>query len=960
MADAHDRAPFPDGLHPFWFWNARIEPGEIRWQIEQMAEQGVRGFFLSPRQGLEQPYLSDTWFDLVEVALDAAARHGLTAHLYDDFPYPSGAAGGAVMMGEPRFEATQLTHRSWTVPGGAVRIDLPRGAPLCVVAHPLRDGAVDWSRRVDLLPQVGVTLASRSYRESVGLTQYNRKRFFAQEPTPSLEVDLPAGPHRIFAAVQERITWHKYWGTAVDVLDPDAIEKFLRLTHERYAARLGTGLRAAASIFTDETEPQWSPRLIGAYRAEHGEDLSPLLPALQDGSHPRHLELLDRLWRLRLRLFEESFEGPVSRWCAAHGIRYAGEKPSLRLSQLRWMDIPGCEPGHTKAGAAKHDLLRPHPRQNARATASAAYFYGKEGSLCECYHSLGWSGTLQDAKSIAESLLLMGIRWLVPHAFFYTTHSLAKHDAPPTFFFQMPYWPLFGRLSKRLERIAARFAGTWIDADIAVVDPASGLPTSENFSAYEDLMHALGAAQLDFHVVDTDILEAGELASGSVRLRDVVVRIVVLPPMRMVEPPLAAWLDRFAAGGGQVLRMQHGDDPRATAKRLLALSQPRLRLTALAGSAERVLSVTRRSRDGHCWLLINSGDAAVDLALDAGVELRELPLDELSTPMLRKLDGAWRRTLAPYESALIEEGPTEEAPPPRLVARIGGRCRVMPVDANLVRLGEWELSLPEAGEGSARVAPMPLANQLDQARLRFAPRFEHGFGTTPAVRLPRLRARYACEVMNAYAGAVDLVMEPGSLAGDWSLRVNGSRPFVASDFTATTAHVRGSLGLDVTSLLARGRNRIEIELETERLDGGLLNPLYLAGAFAATVEPIGMAAPRAEGVFEDWEGNGLPWYAGTVDYALAVDLGTPPSSGEVVVDLEFAEPFLDCAEVSFNGGPWRPAPWAPRQVRVPAGELRPGRNELSVRVRTTLIRAFEGQWFDQRAHRYRKVGERAG
>jgi hypothetical protein len=406
--------------------------------------------------------------------------------------------------------------------------------------------------------------------------------------------------------------------------------------------------------------------------------------------------------------------------------------------------------------------------------------------------------------------------------------------------------------------------------------------------------------------------------------------------------------------------MQHGDDARATVKRLLTQAQPRLRLSAANGSAERVLAVTRRGNDGRCWLLINTASEPVDLALDAGGELRELALDDSSTPALRKEGGVSRRVLAPYESVLLEEGPAEvPLPPPRLVARVAGRCLVTPLDANLLRLGEWELSLPESGEESARVLPMPLANQLDQGRLRFAPRFEHGFGTTPNLRLPRLRARYRCGFTSRFTGAVELVMEPGSLAGDWSLRLNGSRPFVPSDFKPTAAHVRGSLGLDVTALLERGRNRIEIELESDRLDGGLLNPLYLAGAFAVTVSPPTLASPRAEGAVEDWEGNGLPFYAGAVEYALRVDLEQPPSVGEALVELAFAEPFADCAEASFNGGPWRPVPWSPRLVRVPAAELRPGANELRLRVRTTLIRTFEGQWFDQRAHRYRQVGETA-
>ena len=59
----------PPGFYPFWFWNDTLNEKEIRWQIAQMAEQGIRGFFIHPRQGLKQPYLSDAFFDMVEVAI---------------------------------------------------------------------------------------------------------------------------------------------------------------------------------------------------------------------------------------------------------------------------------------------------------------------------------------------------------------------------------------------------------------------------------------------------------------------------------------------------------------------------------------------------------------------------------------------------------------------------------------------------------------------------------------------------------------------------------------------------------------------------------------------------------------------------------------------------------------------------------------------------------------------------
>ena len=159
-----------------------------------------------------------------------------------------------------------------------------------------------------------------------------------------------------------------------------------------------------------------------------------------------------------LELFMKTFEAQVASWCRAHHLRYSGEKPSVRLRQLAVMDVPGCEPGHAKAGAARSDLLQEDTRGNARSTASAAYFYGKEGSLCECFHSLGWGTTLQDAKIISESLIAFGTRWLVPHAFFYSTRGLRKHDAPPSFL-QMPYWPLFGELTRRVEELARHSMG---------------------------------------------------------------------------------------------------------------------------------------------------------------------------------------------------------------------------------------------------------------------------------------------------------------------------------------------------------------------------------------------------------------------------------------------------------------------------------------------------------------------
>ncbi|MCD6285404.1 MAG: hypothetical protein J7M39_05770, partial [Anaerolineae bacterium] len=250
---------------------------------------------------------------------------------------------------------------------------------------------------------------------------------------------------------------------------------------------------------------------------------------------------------------------------------------------------------------------------------------------------------------------------------------------------------------------------------------------------------------------------------------------------------------------------------------------------------------------------------------------------------------------------------------------------------------------------------MPLANQLSTSGLPFAPAFHHFFGHVPELSLPELTVRYEASFECAYEGPVELVMEPGSLRGDWSICVNEAPPLTAAAFGPTMAHVRGSLGADITAALQPGANTIRVEVTTDRLDGGLLNPLYLAGSFGVVLAPLGLVAVKVDGAFERYVDNLLPYYAGVVDYTMRFTLLAVPESPTALVSLETPEPFHEAAEVSINDGDRLPVLWEPRQVEVPTSVLRVGDNSLRVRVYTTLIRSFEGQWFDYDAHRYRDV-----
>jgi hypothetical protein len=948
----------PIGFYPFWFWNDDLSADEIRWQVGAMAAQGVRGFFIHSRQGLERPYLSESFFQMADAAIEAADEHDLLVHLYDEYPYPSGIAGGAVTLGCPQYYATQLVQKSYGLDGGPVRLGLPRGKVLCCTAYPLQGQAVDWERGIDLRDHIGMILERESYVE-MGLTSYNRKRYFASEPTPVLETTLPAGPHRLFISVQVTVDHFKYWGHYVDTLNPEAVARFIALTHERYRQRYADRFgQRIVSIFVDETAPWWSDHIPAAFHAEYGYDLLAALPALQDNTHPDHVKVTYDLQRLTYRLFCQSFEEQLSGWCREHGLAYSGEKPSLRLAQLKYMDIPGCEPGHTKVGA-RPDWLRARVRANARATASAAYFFDKPGALCECYHSLGWSATLQDAKSIADGLLLAGIRYLVPHGFFYSTHALKKHDAPPTFFFQMPFWPLFGVLSGYVERIAAMFEGTHIDAEILLVDPGSGVPAHAELAAYETILWLLAEQHLDFHIVDTEILASGQIGDGYVQVADITAKVVIVPPMRVIEEPLQAWLETFEVAGGTVVHCACDLEPEALAAELLKTVQPSLRIQAGGREATQIVSVKRVSRDRAIWFLVNLGGEPLTVEFESGGGLREVPLDGNRPTRLEKKDGRYQRLIWPFESLALEAA---GAAIPELISQItipvGGPARVHVENANLLRLGEWRMALQNQDGGwgqSARVPAIPIANQLEEGAIPFVPAYRKYFGHELELSLPELHARYEATFSCDYKGPVQFVMEPGSIVGDWHISINESGTLGPADFQPAAAHVRGSLGVDITGWLVPGENVIRVEVSTDRTDGGLLNPLYLAGDFGVLLNPARIVARTDEGAFEEYEANLLPHYAGVIEYTTTFTLDQLPDTERVLVAFEYAEPFHEASEVAINDGPYQPVLWQPRCIALERACLRVGENTLKTRVYTTLIRSFEGQRFDYALHEYQDV-----
>jgi hypothetical protein len=487
------------------------------------------------------------------------------------------------------------------------------------------------------------------------------------------------------------------------------------------------------------------------------------------------------------------------------------------------------------------------------------------------------------------------------------------------------------------------------------------VPAQAELAAYETILWLLAEQHLDFHIVDTEILASGQIGDGCVQVADVAAKVVVVPPMRVIEEPLQAWLEAFEAAGGMVIYCACDLEPEVLAAEVLKTVQPSLRIRTGDREATQIVSVKRVSEDRTLWFLVNLGGDLLAVELESGGDLREVPLDDDRPTRLEKKDGRYQRLIWPFESLALEavDDAAGPEPIPQITVAVGGPAKVHVENANLLRLGEWQMAL-RGKEGdwgqSALVRATPIANQLEEGEVPFVPVYRKYFGHEPELSLPELHARYEITFDCDYSGPVQLIMEPGSIVGGWHIDVNGNNSLGPADFQPTAAHVRGSLGTDITDRLVPGENVIHVEVITDRSDGGLLNPLYLAGDFGVRLNPARIVARTDEGIFEEYEQNLLPYYAGVIEYTTTFTLVQLPSAERVLVAFDYERPFHEASEVSVNDGPYQSLLWQPRCLALERARLRVGENTLKTRVYTTLIRSFEGQRFDYKLHEYQDVG----
>lgn len=571
-------------IKPFWFWNGDITEEGLDYQIREMKDKGLGGFFICARQGLTVPYLSGRWFELVEFACRRAKELGMEAWLYDEYPYPSGMSGGEVLKLHPEAEHMVLHHeRIHAEEGGRIRRELGWGEVLYAGAFLLReDGSRIYEKRLDLMEDIGSLQTSEIY-QITGLTMYNNKRFFSYGPQEVLETCLPEGSWDIDIYIQKPLGDFKFYGGFFDPCSKEAVRSFLDTTHEKYRKALGKNMsESVMGIFSDEvgmlSPIPWSKKVIQAFRDRKGYSLTEVLPALHDENWEGAYRIRYDLYDVIHQIFVESYHKQVSDWCGEHGISYCSEVPYMRLSTQRYSHIPGGDTAHEKAGRELewiYDKYLCAFRYSSNAASSLARQLGREQCLIESFHSVGWTMTLQDAKWMIDRLCSSGINFFVFHAFYYTIDSITKHDAPPSQFFQNPYWRHYRSLADYVGRIGAYTSNTRDTCSTAVLDPVptmwallgdpfQGFPyrgeSEQERKRCDEIRDnwvyttkTLLLNQLQYNHLDSEMLPDFEVKDGRISMGNASYSLIVVPPAYFYERKALQKLREFAESGGSVI-----------------------------------------------------------------------------------------------------------------------------------------------------------------------------------------------------------------------------------------------------------------------------------------------------------------------------------------------------------------------------------------------------------------------
>ena len=457
---------------PFWFYNDNYNEDEIIRQLDCMAENGIKAFFLHVRDGktIEEAYGTDLYFKQVRFIVEQSIKRDIKVWLYDEDSYPSGNCGGKIIYNHPELMSYTLKVEKVEVEDGVARKELGNVKGLYGYVITQENG----EEKVEVLKNCFGPIRKnwyhvvedRAYYYDMNDISYKHYRGETNYAKMSFETDAPENAEVYVAYLVPAYTDERY-GMQVDSLNKKTAQVFIEYVHENYKKHVGEYFgKEIPGIFFDEpwTGGYYIPytdELNGYFYKKYGYRLEDNLYRFCK-EYKGEYQAFSRDYLIACsNLFSKNFIAPIKKWCKKNGLLLTGHftceenvLAQTRMGQnifenIKHMDVPGFDIICTNLG----DLVHPALILGSNVVSSCSAQNGKNTILAECMALAPFNLNYYGEKRIADWLFVNGINMLVPHALYYGFSAFQHTEAGKSFFFQDAYFEDYVKFTHYVGRV---------------------------------------------------------------------------------------------------------------------------------------------------------------------------------------------------------------------------------------------------------------------------------------------------------------------------------------------------------------------------------------------------------------------------------------------------------------------------------------------------------------------------
>ncbi len=504
---------------PFWSWNGKLNIDKLKKQIRWMEKNGMGGYFMHARSGLQTEYLSDEWMNCIKACVSEGESLGMKSWLYDENGWPSGFAGGKLLDDEANRDKYILAE----------------------IGDYDATATVSYQLNEDTLIRVSEGEENKEY-----LNLYI----------------------------------HTATSTA-DILNPKVVAKFIALTHERYKEEFGEQFsEKIEGFFTDEPQYQrWHTpytNMVEEYWKEHfQEDILNELGLLfveKDG----YRSFRYRYWKAMQELMLNSFAKQIYEWCDKNDVKLTGHY--IEECGLGWQMLccAGIMPFYEYQHIPGIDWLGKGStiEISARQAGSVAAQMERKQVLTETFACTGWDVAPRDLRRIAGFQYVTGVNLMCQHLVPYSERGSRKYDHPSHFTDLNPWVKEdFKSFNDYFTKLGYYLGEGEKHVNVAMLHPirsayfdykredeANGFGIMHLDERFKAECRELSSRGIDFHFLDEVLLAKHGFVNGArIGCGKCEYEYLVLPSLITMDQSTERLLCEYVKQGGKVLLL--GEKP---------------------------------------------------------------------------------------------------------------------------------------------------------------------------------------------------------------------------------------------------------------------------------------------------------------------------------------------------------------------------------------------------------------